>query len=75
MRCADELQEAVRPREHRVFFGALDASSLGATERLMRLLPGGRSLLPLGDYRDWDRMVPQERIDRGRAGQDPMASV
>ena len=56
MRCADELRDAVQPREHRVFFGALAPDTLGATERLMRLLPGGRSLLPLGDFRDWDRI-------------------
>ena len=56
MRCADELREAVQPREHRVFFGVLDPDTLGVAERLMRVLPGGRKLLPEGDFRDWDRI-------------------
>ena len=56
LRCADELREAVQPREHRVFFGVLDPDTLGVAERLMRVLPGGRKLLPEGDFRDWDRI-------------------
>ena len=48
-----ELREAVRPREHRVFFGALNPDTLGLGHRLMRSLPAGRALLPAGDFRDW----------------------
>lgn len=49
-----ELREAVRPRDHRVFFGVLDPRSLRMRERLVRALPAGRQLLPEGDFRDWD---------------------
>jgi menaquinone-dependent protoporphyrinogen oxidase len=56
LRCAEELRDAAQPREHRVFFGVLDPSTLGVAERLMRVLPGGRALLPEGDFRDWDRI-------------------
>ncbi|MGD9958896.1 flavodoxin domain-containing protein [Nocardioides sp.] len=48
-----DLQEAVRPRDHRVFFGALDPSRLTFAERSMRRLPAGRALMPEGDFRDW----------------------
>jgi menaquinone-dependent protoporphyrinogen oxidase len=48
-----ELREAVHPRDHRVFFGVLDPSSLRMRERMVRALPAGRQLLPEGDFRDW----------------------
>ena len=48
-----ELRQAVQPREHRVFFGALDPSTLRGRDRLIRRLPAGRALLPEGDFRDW----------------------
>lgn len=47
------LLSAVRPRQHRVFFGALDPAKLRLPERAMRKLPAGRELLPEGDFRDW----------------------
>lgn len=43
----------LRPRGTRVFFGALEPRRLGPAQRMMRLLPAGRSLLPKGDFRDW----------------------
>jgi len=45
--------EAIHPREHRVFFGVLDPARLGMSERALRKLPVGRTLLPEGDFRDW----------------------
>jgi menaquinone-dependent protoporphyrinogen oxidase len=48
-----ELQEAIHPRGHRVFFGALEPDRLGPRDRLVRTLPAGRALLPKGDFRDW----------------------
>lgn len=48
-----EFKEAIQPRGVQVFFGALDASTCSFGVRLLRLLPGGRTLLPLGDFRDW----------------------
>jgi len=43
----------IGPRDHRVFFGALDPGSLGAAGRLIRKMPAGAALLPEGDFRDW----------------------
>jgi len=48
-----ELREAIHPRDHRVFFGALDPRTLGFRDRAIRTLPAGRALLPEGDFRDW----------------------
>jgi menaquinone-dependent protoporphyrinogen oxidase len=48
-----ELEEAIHPRDHRVFFGALDPGRLGVRDRAIRTLPAGRALLPEGDFRDW----------------------
>ena len=48
-----EFREAIQPRDHRVFFGALDPSKLGFRDRAIRTLPAGRALLPEGDFRDW----------------------
>ncbi len=56
LRDALSLESAARPREHRVFFGAIDPGTLGAAERLMRVIPAGRHLLPEGDFRDWSEI-------------------
>lgn len=48
-----EFKETIKPRGLRVFFGALDPSTLGFSERLVRRLPASRALLPEGDFRDW----------------------
>ena len=47
------LRAMVNPREHRIFFGALDrstlaGSALGFAERLI-----AKTMIPEGDYRDW----------------------
>ena len=49
----DELEEALAPQGTRVFFGALDPARLELRDRMERRLPGGRRLLPAGDFRDW----------------------
>src|SRR5690606_3203729 len=51
-----ELTDAIAPREHHVFFGALDSKTLGVGARVMRKLPAGRKLLPEGDFRDWQEI-------------------
>jgi menaquinone-dependent protoporphyrinogen oxidase len=48
-----EFREAINPRDHRVFFGALDSSKLGVAHRMTRKLPAARATLPEGDFRDW----------------------
>ncbi|MGA3220112.1 MAG: flavodoxin domain-containing protein [Acidimicrobiales bacterium] len=48
-----ELEKAVHPRDHRVFFGALDPQKLTVTERSLRKLPAARAIMPAGDFRAW----------------------
>ena len=50
-----EFKETIRPRDHRVFFGALIPSKLKFAHRLLLKLPANRdnALFPVGDFRDW----------------------
>jgi menaquinone-dependent protoporphyrinogen oxidase len=48
-----ELREAVKPRDHRVFFGVLSRSKFDFVERVVAMLPAARALFPEGDFRDW----------------------
>ena len=48
-----EFREAIRPRDHQVFDGALDPTRLGLGHKLIRAMPAGKALLPAGDFRDW----------------------
>ncbi len=50
-----ELSAATHPRDHRVFFGAFDPKDppRAMAERLVRMMPAAKGLLPPGDYRDW----------------------
>jgi menaquinone-dependent protoporphyrinogen oxidase len=48
-----EFRAAITPRDHRVFFGALDHRTFGFAERLLWMLPAARTLLIEGDFRDW----------------------
>jgi len=51
----DELSRTLRPRDHRVFFGAWDkaAKPVGFAERLMSVMPAAKNAIPAGDWRDW----------------------
>jgi menaquinone-dependent protoporphyrinogen oxidase len=46
----EHLIESVQPREHRLFAGKLDRSTLGRGERLISRVVKA----PEGDYRDWE---------------------
>lgn len=48
-----ELTDSLLPRGHRVFYGVLNPGKLSFRDRLIRMLPAGRRLLPEGDFRDW----------------------
>jgi menaquinone-dependent protoporphyrinogen oxidase len=48
-----ELRQTLEPRDHHVFFGALDPGKLSFAERSLRKLPAARAMLPEGDFRDW----------------------
>lgn len=52
-----DLTEALSPREHRIFSGALDPAELGVLERAVRKHPAARQRLPEGDFRDWAEIV------------------
>jgi menaquinone-dependent protoporphyrinogen oxidase len=55
-RKVEALAARIHPRDHRVFYGAFDPSSPPASlpERVIRILPGSKGILPPGDFRDWD---------------------
>jgi menaquinone-dependent protoporphyrinogen oxidase len=67
-----EFKEAINPRGLQVFFGALDPSKLTVLERLPRLLPAGRNLMPEGDFRDWKAI---EAWAEGIARELPPATI
>jgi len=51
-----EFREMIHPRDHRVFFGAMQPKKLGLFHRLIFNLPANRdnALFPVGDFRDWN---------------------
>jgi menaquinone-dependent protoporphyrinogen oxidase len=51
-----ELSAATHPRDHRVFLGAFDPTDppKAMSERIVRMMPASKGLLPAGDFRDWD---------------------
>jgi menaquinone-dependent protoporphyrinogen oxidase len=51
----DALVAAIGPQDHRVFDGAFDPSDppKALSERLVRWMPSAKSILPAGDFRDW----------------------
>lgn len=53
-----ELRAAIHPRGERVFFGAYDPASkpVGLMERVTRMMPATKDLMPAGDFRDWDEI-------------------
>ena len=52
----EAFSAVAHPRDHRVFPGAFDPSDppRAISERLVRLMPASKGLLPAGDFRDWD---------------------
>lgn len=50
------LSATIRPRDHRVFLGSFDPNDppKSMQERLVRLMPGSKQILPAGDFREWD---------------------
>jgi menaquinone-dependent protoporphyrinogen oxidase len=56
----------LHPRDHHVFFGALDFDKLGLTGRMLKKMPATRDAIPEGDFRDWDD-IDRWAHDIGRA--------
>ena len=50
------LSAATHPRDHRVFQGAFDPDDPPRvmSERLVRIVPAFKHVLPAGDFREWD---------------------
>jgi menaquinone-dependent protoporphyrinogen oxidase len=59
----EAISATIDPRDHRVFPGALDPNDPPRTmsERIVRLLPAARKVLPTGDFRDWDAIAAWAR--------------
>jgi menaquinone-dependent protoporphyrinogen oxidase len=51
-----QLSDAIHPRDHRVFQGAYDPNDppRSMQERLVRMMPAVKNVLPPGDFREWD---------------------
>jgi menaquinone-dependent protoporphyrinogen oxidase len=70
-----ELSAAIHPRDHRVFRGAFDPKDppRSMPERLVRLMPASKDILPPGDFRDWDAIEAWAREIAGEvAGPVPI---
>lgn len=54
----EELVSITRPREHRVFLGAFDPHDppKAFSERVVRMMPAAKKVLPEGDFREWDEI-------------------
>lgn len=52
------LSEVTKPRDHRVFFGTFDPADppKAMSERLVRMMPAAKEVLPSGDFREWDKI-------------------
>jgi menaquinone-dependent protoporphyrinogen oxidase len=54
-RRVEELARRIGPRDHRIFDGVFDPDSPPRvmSERIVRMMPGSKNILPAGDFRDW----------------------
>ena len=52
----EELSAAITPRGHEVFLGAFNPNDPPKSfpERMVRMMPAAKRVLPTGDFRDWD---------------------
>ena len=52
----EAISAATHPRDHHVFFGAFDPKDppKAMSERLVRMMPMAKGVLPAGDFRDWE---------------------
>jgi menaquinone-dependent protoporphyrinogen oxidase len=58
-----ELTDLVGPRDHRIFFGMFDPKDppKAISERLVRMMPAAKGVLPPGDFRDWEDVAAWAR--------------
>lgn len=66
----------VRPRDHRVFDGAYDPTDppRAMAERLVRWVPASKSILPPGDFRDWEAIEAWAREIAAALVREPVAA-
>lgn len=59
-----ELANLIHARENRVFFGAFNPADppKAMAERLVRLMPAAKGILPPGDFREWDVIDAWARV-------------
>lgn len=52
----EQLSAVIHPRGHQVFQGAFDPKDppRALSERLVRMMPAAKGILPPGDFREWD---------------------
>jgi len=52
----EAVSAVTHPRDHRVFYGAFDPKDPPKTmsERVVRMMPMAKGVLPPGDFRDWE---------------------
>ena len=52
----EHLAAETHARAHQVFFGAFDPADppRAVSERLVRMMPASKGILPAGDFREWD---------------------
>jgi len=78
-RKVEALSSATGVRDHRVFLGAFDPKDppKAMSERLVRMMPAAKGMLPEGDFRDWPAIEAWAReIGRALAPTSrPVASV
>jgi menaquinone-dependent protoporphyrinogen oxidase len=70
------LAAVIGPRDHHVFLGAFDPHDppKSLQERVVRLLPTARRILPAGDFREWDAIEAWARgIAAALATEAPVA--
>jgi len=69
------LSEVIHPREHRVFLGAYNPEEppKSMPERFLRLMPGSKSILPPGDFREWDAIEAWARTIAAELRAAPVA--
>jgi menaquinone-dependent protoporphyrinogen oxidase len=54
----EEFRKSIRPRAHRVFFGAFAPQKPDLLHRLLRILPAAKmhAIFPEGDFRSWEEI-------------------
>jgi menaquinone-dependent protoporphyrinogen oxidase len=62
-KAVERLAAVIQPRGHEIFLGAYDPTDppKALTERVIRILPASKGILPPGDYRDWDHVAAWAR--------------